>query len=330
MPANVQTMFSGSGVVPWHKKGVVLEGLLTSEEAIKAAGLDWTVSKRKIYVNRGPNQMLVDRPEEDFFAITRDDNEVTLGIVGQQQAVLQNRNAFALLDQIVGEKLALYETAGALGKGERVWMLLKLPGILRVGGDDTIEKYLLCCHGHDGSLAFYLFETGVRVVCQNTLTMALQQRKGEGIKIKHTIKAMKNLTADSLRERLGLAHQNFGVMEGAARVLASKRVGVMEMMQYLQMLWPKPEEGYGPRTQTMLEEIEKLFDGGQRGADMPTVKGTAWGLFNAVAEYVDFHRPSKNTRNNTEDQNRTASILFGSARDVKQRAWTAALELAGR
>jgi phage/plasmid-like protein (TIGR03299 family) len=327
MTANVQTMFSGRSVVPWHKRGKVLEGSLSSAEAIAAAGLDWTVSKRQIAVLREDGTWKTD---DEFFAVSRDDNDETLGIVGQQQALLQNANAFRLMDQLVGEKHARYLTAGALGKGERVWLLMQMPGYLRAGKDDVAEKYVLLCHGHDGSLAFNLFETTVWVVCQNTMNAALSQKKG-GVKVKHTRGALGALTVEMLRERLGYADRWYNEQQEAAQFLASKKIGAAEFTnRYLQAVWPlKDGESYGTRTRNMLDEIEQLFDGSQMGAQLAERRGTWWGAYNAISEYMDHHKGARETRNNSESQNLTASILFGSAKQVKQKALSAALELAG-
>lgn len=164
------------GDLPWHGLGTALQKPATATEAIKAAKLDWEVVKTPVYACVGNNRLV----PTDSFAVVRSDMvdkpecEV-LGVVGKDYTPLQNRDAFSFFDPIAGEGAAIYHTAGVLAGGRRVWMLAKLPGETRVIGDDISHKYLLLFNSHDGSGAVGVKFTPVRVVCQNTLTMALQR-----------------------------------------------------------------------------------------------------------------------------------------------------------
>ena len=169
MPANIDKMM-WVGEKPWHGEGTKLENVATSAEAIEAAGLDWKVEKRGLYFAQtdGTTQLIPGK-----YATVRTDNQVALGIVGKVYTPLQNKEAFSFFDSIVGVKEAMYHTAGSLGKGERVWILAKLPGYIKVTEDDVVEKYLLLANSHDGSSAVEMLFTPVRVVCQNTLNLAI-------------------------------------------------------------------------------------------------------------------------------------------------------------
>jgi phage/plasmid-like protein (TIGR03299 family) len=158
---------------PWHGLGAVLEEPpATVAEAIEASGLGWSVAKERIAVDRG------DEPDDDwllprceqipgYYATVRQDTREVLGIVGERYRIVQNHEAFAFIDQLLGSSIH-FETAGSLHGGRRVWVLATLPDHVEVGGD-AVRPYVLLMNSHDGSTAVIAATTPVRVVCQNTL-----------------------------------------------------------------------------------------------------------------------------------------------------------------
>lgn len=164
MAANVEWMFSGNGVTPWHGIGEVIKGTLSSEEAIKVAGLDWDVIPKPIYDEFG-------REIPGFKVNQRSSDQKNLGIVTNRYKIVQNREAFAFTDALLGEGVQ-YESAGSLASGKRVWMLARLENTTIA--EENIDPYLVFTNSHDGTGAVRVAITPVRVVCQNTLNLALQ------------------------------------------------------------------------------------------------------------------------------------------------------------
>ena len=193
------------GGVPWHGLGTVLDKPATAEEAIQAARLDWQVKKLPLYASEGDGSLLR-LPVPDKYAVARENSFDVLGVVGSSYTPVQNREAFAFFDPIVGKQAAIYHTAGALGKGERVWILAKLPDSIRVVGDDITDKFLLLTNSHDGTSSLQVKFTPVRVVCQNTLSLAINQG-GAGIKISHHTDIHQRLKA--AEKMLGIVHHQF-------------------------------------------------------------------------------------------------------------------------
>lgn len=318
MSANVQTMMY-VGDKPWHGLGKRLDNAATAEEAIKAAGLDWEVHKEPIYLRNGTT------PIPKHHAIVRKDQGLPLGIVGDRYAPLQNRSAFSFFDAIVGLKEAIYHTAGALGQGEIIWILAKLNGVVRVVGDDVTEKYLLLTNRHDGGGAVQILWTPIRVVCANTLSMALSREDEElHTSLRHTRSL--GLKVEGVRQALGIINAKFDIFGSTAKKFASVQLTTQVWRSYLQRLnlAPKPdqEDRAKDNASKLMEEVSALFERG-RGNDMRGVKGTLWGGYNAVIEYTDYLRNCKGSI-----ENRTKSLLFGSGAVLKRQAWLEALALA--
>jgi len=163
---------------PWHGMGQIIEDYPTSKEALQFAGLDYTVEKRPLFTYDTENQCADEEtgikiPEvivPEYFATIRTDNDTVLGVVGKDYEVVQNIDAFSFFDSIVGGDGIQYETAGALGKGERIFITAKLPGYIKVGAEDLIEKYLFLTTSHDGYGSITAAFTPVRIVCNNSAT----------------------------------------------------------------------------------------------------------------------------------------------------------------
>ena len=307
------------GEVPWHGLGQELEKPATAAEAIQKAHLNWEVVKTPLHIAHGKEF----RQVPDRFAIVRQDQSAdpaptVLGIVGKDYTPLQNVEAFKWFDPIVGEGAAIYHTAGALGEGERVWVLAKLPDDIRVIGDDIAEKYLLLSNSHDGSSSVQVKFTPIRVVCQNTLTMALSQ--GKGLRIAHTPSLPTRMAA--AREALGIIRARFDEIAVAFERMAKVNVSHERLAHFVDRVFPLPadenDERARARAQHARTESARLFDEG-RGNREQRVRGTLWAAYNGVTEFVDYAMPHR------DGSRRLDAVWFGSGYLAKARAYRLAL-----
>jgi len=322
----------------WHGLGAVIEDYPTSTEAIKHAGLDYTVEKRPLFTFDNENQtgnsntgLLIPEIEvPDFFATVRTDTEQVLGVVGKDYNVVQNVDAFSFFDSIVGGKEGiLYETAGALGKGERIFITAKLPDYIRVGKNDLIENYLFLTTSHDGYGSITAAFTPVRIVCNNTLNAALKGAVNN-IKIRHTLGAF---------ERLKQAHKLLGISNlltyeldevfnhwSKIRItdVAVKRlvqVAMAPSKEVLQNLQNGREDELSSVYNNMVSSVMDyaMTSPAQQEA---TTKGTLYGAYNAVTGYF------QNVRNYQDEESKLKSIMFGTCLQRSQTAFNLCEEFA--
>ena len=286
---------------PWHNLGIELNHPKTAREAIKMAGLDYTVMKKPLGLKTGLKQ--------DAYATVRTDTKDVLGFVNKSYEPIQNIDAFIFFDDWVAENEAIYETAGVLGKGECVWILAKLPGYINVHGNDIVNKYLLLTNSHDGNSHVRVKLTPIRVVCNNTLTAALQ---GAGeVQISHTPNSAQDL--EQAGAMLGLSNYLYEQLEVMFNSMAARKITDGQLRDYVQALVPDNEETENTaRTENIRNSVLQLHESG-RGAHL--ARGTWWGAFNSVAEYTDHMMLD-------EDSNtRLNSIWFGRGEQLKLKAF---------
>lgn len=279
---------------PWHGIGTVVNDAPTSDEAIRIAKLDWQVSQEPIFVNG--------KIVEGVYANVRSDTQEVLGIVKNKYRVYQNDESFRFVDSIVGNKEVpcRYETCGSLFDGRRVFMLVKLPNHELVG--DDVENYLFFTNSHDGSSSFMAGMTNVRVVCNNTLQMAVRGASRMW-KCKHTDSIKERV--DQAREALGLAVKYLDSIQEVADDMANKQIDATRFFETLRernilQAGEKTVDRVIGRIQTIYEETDNI----------ERFRGTAWGMYNAVADYVSNSVPLRRT-DNTE-QNRLVQFFDGS------------------
>lgn len=311
MSANIETMMY-VGAVPWHHTGVYVgDNNVTSKEAIVKAGLDWEVGLAPGFYAHPETGKLIDGSRQ---GVVRLSDGALLGEVGARYKPVQNAEAFDFMDALVKDGEVRYHTAGALGGGERIWLLAQLPGELRIRKEDVTHPFVLLSNTHDGTGALRVLGTSVRVVCANTLGTALSQGKGDGISIRHDGDVMRKL--GDARKALGLAKQDFDVFASFAQELDTIRFSLNEMRTMTEILipLPPPQEGESDitdkvraNTEAKRRSLEDRFADG-RGNDGET----AWHALNAVTEFVDWQKGSFDRR--------TESAWFGSGAALKRKA----------
>ena len=299
MPAGITSSDSMFSVreTPWHGLGAVLDHApATIAEAIEASGLGWIVKREPIAVDRGDAATVDDwwepRCEEipGYYATVRQDNRTVLGIVGERYRIVQNREAFEFVDQLLGSSLH-FETAGSLNGGRRVWVLATLPKHVEVGGDQ-VRPYVLLMNSHDGSTAVIAATTPVRVVCMNTLNWGLQRAR-QKFSIRHTEQI--NRRVHEARRVLELSIDYYEQFAATGNQLASERCSERQLQKVLDELYPSGVgDSMTDRTRLGREQVkERIVDLFLRGDTQGNAPGSKWAAVNAVVEYGDWHRPMR-------------------------------------
>ncbi len=303
------------GATPWHGLGTKTPEAMTASAALTLGGLDFKVVKQPIFLGDG-------QEIPDSFATVRTDRgqDNILGVVGSKYTPLQNSEAFGFFDSFISSKEAIYHTVGSLRQGRQVWILAKLPGEIRIKGDDIAEKYLLLTNSHDGSSGVQILLTPIRVVCANTLRAALNGGKGTTFNIRHTANVHNAVRQAS--EVMGIANAYFSDLQDAYQAMARTPITFENSVTYLErclQIDPSDPE-LSTRSKNILSEArENLYRG--RGIDLPGVRGTVWGAYNAATEFVD-HRKYR-----SQDVALDNAWFGGAGQATKQRAFDLALEL---
>jgi len=294
------------GELPWHRLGVKLDKLATSAEMMTAVpSLAARVDKEQI-LRKG-------EPVSGKFYTVRSDSDTVLGVVGQDYRVLQNAEAFRMLDLITMDSNGpKYETAGVLWGGRKVWALARVPEFLEVVPGDTLAQYLLISNSHDGSQAVRIMETPIRVVCQNTLSMA-QGGSGKSMKLRHSGDLLAKVS--DVQDALRIVRQDFSETLGLYKALAKDYPSTEEVDTVLKSLFPDTKSD---RANLQRRRVVNLWGTGI-GANMRGVEGTSWGLYNALTELTDHYANDGSKRPDADDM-RLNSIWFGSGAAFKAQA----------
>lgn len=309
---------------PWHGLGQIVTDYPTSAEAIQHAGLDYRVEKRRLFTLDSTNAFgnsdtiipTIEVP--GTYATVRTDNDTVLGVVGREYQVVQNKDAFSFFDAIVGGNGILYETAGALGKGERIFITAKLPSYIRVGRDDLIEQYLFLTTSHDGMGSVMAAFTPVRIVCNNTLNAAYNNCSN-AIRIRHTGTAKEKL--EEAHKIMGIANKLSQYLEETLnrwskiqikdeQVKALIRQALAPNKEVLQKAGKGNVDAFSVQFQNVCNSV---FEYAQTSPTQLTeeTKGTLFGAYNAITGYY------QNLRSYKDEETKLRSLLFGGVAQTR-------------
>ncbi len=367
--AQGQSMIASYNELPWHQQGTLITEPVPGREMLKLAHMDYLVLEAPVFANTGimrpsdkPTGWDTEKDAPIFGNVLTDvkqvqipgkktvyraDTGMPLGIVGEDYKVFQNESMIDTFENLVNGHKIQYEVAGALGAGESVWVLAKIPDLKMDILGDAIDQYMLIRTGHIGNMTLAIYPTAVRVVCQNTINVAnadFRERIGKGkgkrkmdvhtgYAIRHTSGMMKAVEAveKAYAQMLG----DFTLTEEMFKAMVGKQFDTdMKNRFFGFIVDPTKDESEKAKElskravtcqNNKLETLEKLLESptNQTAAS----KGTVFGLYNAAVEYIDFHRGTRCTDGSAEGECKFESAMFGSGAALKDAAFTKALEM---
>lgn len=288
MSANVETMFYVR-TKPWHGLGVKVNEAPTSSEALIYAGLDWEVFQRDVYTDEGLRV-------PGYKANVRSTDDTTLGIVSDRYKVVQNRDAFRFTDDLLGAGVT-YETAGALQGGRKVWMLAKIPQRYIIAGDE-IAPYLVVMNAHDGSSGIKVAMTPIRVVCQNTLNLALRGAKRIWT-TKHTENVMSRV--HEAKETLMLAETYMGELGRSVDTLSKIKLTDRKVMEFMEEFFPVSSDMPEAQRKNNFRLLSDLRHRYWDAPDLSNVGKNGYRFVNAVSDFATHAEPLRRTKSYNEN-----------------------------
>jgi phage/plasmid-like protein (TIGR03299 family) len=319
---NGRWSFASHSEKAWHGLGQIVNNAMTAEQAIKLANLDYEVNKSHIqyFDNSGmPVQV------EGYYATFRTDNGNNLGLVKSRYEIVQNKDAFGFFDAIIDSGEAIFETAGALGNGERIFLLAKLPDDFEIAGD-KIEKYIMLTNSHNGSSSVIAGMTNIRVVCNNTLQAALNGLENK-VSIGHTSGAK-----DKLKEAykvMNISSKYSNQVQEMFNRMTDVKLGEGEYRSYFESVL-KPEykqDVPNDKQNEMSTRFKNMVDATTEFAmTHPTqtinaANGTLWGAYNAVSGYYNYVKDYKSAEDKFNSQ------FFGTANNKMLKSFNLAVEM---
>ena len=313
MSAEVESM-AYTGDVPWHGLGVRVNPGASPQEMLRQAGLDWRVRKCPIYYGMGV-------PVSDKRVLIRETDGKQLDIVSKDWKPLQNHDALDFFQHFVDQGNMEMETAGSLYEGKIVWALAKITGrVFEAVKGDVVESYVLLSNPHQFGKSITVQSTSIRVVCQNTLNLALRRQAEHKVRVNHKTP----FDPAQVRSALGVVHREFDWYEERAKYLATRRYAQANVCRYFVELFPSQRKDAGERGPEPLSslasqtaEVLETQPGHEYG------EGTYWQAFNAVTYVLDHHYGGSADK-------RMKSAWYGLNRTRKMRALELALQYADR
>ncbi|MBN8750944.1 MAG: DUF932 domain-containing protein [Variovorax sp.] len=308
------------GQTPWHELGNQLPAKQPIEVWADKAGMNWTICETPVrYMTEQAGSLGSIMTFDDQKVLYRSDTKAPLSVVGGRYQIVQPREVLEFyrdLTEVSGFEL---ETAGVLKAGRKFWALARTGKQTALKGNDVVNGYILLATSCDGTLATTATPTTVRVVCNNTLSIALQGTTS-AVKVPHSTV----FDAQAVKKQLGIAVSGWDAFMYRMKTLAERKVKTHESMNFFLKVLCQADAHADQAQLTnerALKKVQELYEGKGRGAELTASKGTAWGLLCAVTEFVDHERRARN------QEYRLDSAWFGQGASLKQRALDTALQL---
>ena len=288
MAAEIETLFYVREK-PWHGLGVKVENAPSSKEALVAAGLDWNVEQRKVYTEDG-------HVIPGYYANVRGTDNRTLGVVTKRYRIVQNHEAFAFTDGLLGKGVR-YETAGSLQEGKKVWLLARLPREYIIAGE-RISPYLVFSNTHDGSGSVKVAVTPVRVVCNNTLNLALDTAK-RSFSMIHTGNIRDKM--QEAKDTLFMAENYMDNLGIEFEQLRRQKMTDAQVKEYIELLLPMDEEPTPTQSRNVIKLRRDMEQRYYDAPDLQKVGNNAYRFINAVSDFATHSTPLRRTANYKEN-----------------------------
>ena len=306
---------------PWHGLGNQLSPNQPIEVWAEQAGMNWQIDAADVRFIDGSTESGSILTYPDQKVLYRSDTKAPLSVVSKRYQVVQPGEILEFyrdLTEVGGFEL---ETAGVLKEGRKFWALARTGQSSTLKGRDEVNGYLLLATACDGTLATTAQFTSVRVVCNNTLSIALEDGTG-AVKVAHR----SQFNAQAVKRQLGVAVSSWGIFMAKSKALAERKVDQAAAEKFFsRVLTYAVSTANDPtgvsQNDRAIRNVLELFNGRGRGADLASASGTAWGMVNSITEFVDHHRRAR-----TNDH-RLDAAWFGAGAAIKQRAWDEAMKL---
>ena len=313
----VETM-AYAGEQPWHGLGTKLEPGQSIDEWKRSAGMAWAIEESDVNYIAGHHGVGALRVFLQQKVLYRSDTKAPLAVVSKRFQVVQPGEVLEFyrdLTQIGGFEL---ESAGVLREGRKVWALARTGQSTLLRDQDQVDGYLLLATACDGTLATTAQFTSVRVVCNNTLQIALDGASG-AVKVPHR----SQFNAEAVKRQLGITVACWDGFVTRMKALVAQPVDPDSVEGLLRRVLTYPSQQGNARivNEHAVKTVRALYDGDGKGALLGSSDGTAWGLLNSVTEYVDHHRRARS------DDHRLDAAWFGQGAQLKRRAWDEAMKL---
>ena len=329
----IETM-AYAGQTPWHGLGEHLPEQQPLEVWAEAAGMNWQIQESPVhYAIDNPLNVSMFGTFDEQKVLYRSDTNTALSVVSNRYQVVQPMEVLEFYRDLTEQAGFELETAGVLKGGRKFWALAKTGHSTALKGNDVVNGYLLLATSCDGSLATVAMPTTVRVVCNNTLSIAVNNSEN-AVKVSHR----SVFDADAVKKRLGVAVSHWDQFMYEMKVLSERKVSTKEANAYFETLLTQTTPQSPDNTPSGLrllkpsstpiipnerayKKLQTMYGGQGRGAELTAAKNTAWGLLCAVTEFVDHERQARST------ENRLDSAWFGNGAQMKQQALEKALQL---